>query len=132
MVLFQRHNLDRLRLRIQQTSAGRIFTTLLDPEKSDFTQKAKAWSRSAGLAMIDPLQRSMTYSQSKDASPHTEEEAASLEPINQELRDLTQSYHSLAASAGSRSPARPEYEGRSGLSSDVGEHEIGSNEGAGT
>ena len=32
-VLFHQHSINRLRFHIQQTSTGRIFTTLLDPER---------------------------------------------------------------------------------------------------
>jgi len=72
-VLFHRHNLDRLRLHIQQTSAGRIFTTLLDPSRSSFTLKANIWAREMGNDMIDPSAETIIYSHLKKTSPKIEQ-----------------------------------------------------------
>jgi hypothetical protein len=72
-VLFRRHNLDTLRLRIHQTSVGRIFTTLLEPERSNFTDKPKIWAASMGKEVIDLAQGRIDHGQLKNASPHVEE-----------------------------------------------------------
>lgn len=72
IVLFPRHDLERLRLHIHQTSAGRIFTTLLNPKKSSFTLKAKIWDKDMGDTMINPSTAKIVYGQSTKTSPKFE------------------------------------------------------------
>lgn len=53
VVLFGHGSISRIRLHLQQLSAGRIYTTFLYPEPGIMAIKSKQWARAAGKKIID-------------------------------------------------------------------------------
>lgn len=53
VMLCRRHNIDRLRMHLNQLAPGRIFTAFLSPETGAMALNAEAWNRAMGKLVID-------------------------------------------------------------------------------
>jgi hypothetical protein len=53
VMLCRRHNIDRLRMHLNQLAPGRIFSAFLSPEPGAMTLNAEAWNRAMGKLVID-------------------------------------------------------------------------------